>query len=106
MKKFGRTLGLILIGLFALCVALLANGAIWWGIGNLVVYTFGLTYSWSYIQGFCVGIISFLLSPISLKLTFPNISLKGEPKEEQEQNKQSIVEELKQANTEQETNIE
>ena len=83
MKEVGRKIGLVLIVIFALCAVLLANGAIWWGVGNLVIYTFKLSYTWSYLQGLCIGIITFLISPINLKINVPKIKLEAETETKQ-----------------------
>ena len=94
MKGIGRKIGLVLIALFALCVVLIANGAIWWGIGNLFIYTFKLSYTWSYLQGLCIGIISFLISPVSLKLDIPKIRLQAEIEQEEEPKDKGTNEEV------------
>ena len=106
MKGIGRKIGLVLIALFALCVVLIANGAIWWGIGNLFIYTFKLSYTWSYLQGLCMGIISFLISPVSLKLDIPKIRLQAEIEQEEEPKDKGTNEEVLAEVEAEKTNIE
>ena len=106
MKGIGRKIGLVLIALFALCVVLIANGAIWWGIGNLFIYTFKLSYTWSYLQGLCIGIISFLISPVSLKLDIPKIRLQAEIEQEEEPKDKGTNEEVLAEVEAEKTNIE
>lgn len=89
MKEVSRKIGLVLIVIFALCVVLIANGAIWWGIGNLIIYTFKLSYTWSYLQGFCIGIITFLISPINLKIDVPEIKLETETETKQDEKEET-----------------
>ena len=45
----GVTIGVI--------IGVLINALIWWGIGNLVIYSFGLSYSWGILKGLCVALI-------------------------------------------------
>ena len=80
-----KDLTTILLGMiFGLIAAILINALVWWGIGNLVVYAFGLNYSWSFIQGMCVGLIHMVLFPSKIKLNLD--ALKDEEGGENEEN--------------------
>ena len=49
---------LMIAGLFAL------SGLIFYGLGLLIINTFGIDYTWTYMHGLCVAIIIYILSCI------------------------------------------
>ena len=55
----------ILIGLI---VDLFIGGLVWWGIGSLIVYAFHINYTWTFLQGLCISLLTFILVPSKLKI--------------------------------------
>lgn len=67
----GYILGLLGLGsigvvLVALCyLAIYAfSGLIFWGLGNFIIWVFGISYTWTYLHGVAAAIIIHILKSI------------------------------------------
>ena len=76
MNKKDLTI-ILLCMIFGLIASILINALVWWGIGNLVIYTFGLNYSWNFIHGMCLGLIQMVLFPSKIKLNLDSLKDEG-----------------------------
>lgn len=57
-QSSNMTTTLILIGsLLIYATILLLSGLIFWGIGNLIVYVFNISYTWTYLHGLAIALV-------------------------------------------------
>lgn len=59
----GKIIYVVLIALLVI-IAFGLSGLVFWGLGNLVIVAFRLSYAWSYLQGLVTSLILTVLGGI------------------------------------------
>lgn len=57
MNKFITLLGILCGALFIVAFYVVLGGLIVWGVGNGIIYLFGLSSTWTYWQGCVTGMV-------------------------------------------------
>ena len=81
-----KDIAIMIVGVtIGVIIGILINTLIWWGIGNLIVYAFGLSYSWGILQSLCVCLVQIMLRPDKFNI---KLNTKSEKKEEDDNEKE------------------
>ena len=57
-----------IIALFLVAIIFAITGLIWWGVGALVVFAFGIDFTWTYLHGLAIAVLAWALKGI-IKIT-------------------------------------
>ena len=68
MRNLSDNILVIIIALFLFAIVLGVTGLIWWGVGSLVVFAFGINFTWTYLHGLAIAVLSWALKGV-LKIT-------------------------------------
>lgn len=58
----------IIIAVFLMAIIFAFTGLIWWGVGSLVVFAFGINFTWTYLHGLAIAVLTWALKGI-IKIT-------------------------------------
>lgn len=67
MKEFIILLFAIIIAVIIIISAYLLMGLVFWGLGNLVIYLFGLNYQWTFLHGLGMETLAIIIRLIFSK---------------------------------------
>lgn len=92
MKFTNKEIILLFVCLtLAFIISVFVGGFIFWGLGNLIIYAFHLTYSWTFLQGLCISLIVSIIFPFPIKLKINATNNKEDNKEDNKENDETTV---------------
>ena len=68
--SLGGKIVLLVFILFLFAGFLCFEGLILWGVGNMVISVFGISYTWSFLKGLTTAVLITTLSLTTVRITF------------------------------------